>query len=589
MNTQTRIQGAEPTVGIADLLAVLRRRRTLMIGAGSLVFSLGLALAFLWPPSYKSTATILIEEQEIPAEFVHSTITSYADQRIEVIKQQVISRTTLWKIVEQYNLYADMRRRSSVEDVIKQFTDDIKVEVISADVIDRRTQMSTKATIAFTVSYFGGSAETAQKVCNELTSLFLAENLRTRERQAAEATTFLQQEAVTLAKHIEEVEANISKFKQRANGALPELMAFNLQLMNQTDRELMEADQQIRSLEERQTYLEGELSTIKPNTPILSVTGERILDSQERLKTLRAEYASLSGHLASDHPDVIKMKLEIDALEKDTKQGPDADEISKQLVDARATYATLSERLTDDHPDVIKIRQTVTSLENEARRVGQYPRSKSTQPPENPTYINMQAQLKSVTSSLEALRNTRATLKRRLADYSQRIERTPEMEPDYLALARDRDTSMQKYQDIRSRLLEAKVSEGLEVQRKGERFSLLDPPSLPENPERPNRRAIALLGFVVALASGVGGAALAENLDHAVYSSEQLARVTHMVPLAVIPYMPNKADVRRALTRRKILRMTGVGAVATVLALAHLFWLPLDVVWFAVLRKIGLN
>lgn len=589
MTSPARIQESEPIVGLSDLLAVLRRRRTLMIMTGGLLFALGLALAFLWPPSYKSTATILIEEQEIPAEFVHSTITSYADQRIEVIKQQVISRTTLWKIVEQYNLYAEMRRRSSVEDVVKQFTDDVKIEVISADVIDRRTQVSTKATIAFTVSYFSGSAETAQKVCNELTSLFLAENLKTRERQAAEAATFLQQEAVTLSKHIEEVEANISKFKQRASGALPELMAFNLQLMNQTDRELMEADQQIRSLEERQTYLEGELSTIKPNTPILSVTGERILDSQERLKTLRAEYAGLSAHLAADHPDVIRMKLEIEALEKETKQGPDNEEITKQLVDARAILATMSERLSADHPDVVRVRRTIASLENEARRIGPTSRSLAAQPPENPTYINMQAQLKSVTSSLEALRKTRTALKRRLEDYSQRIERTPEMEPDYLALARDRDTSMQKYQDIRSRLLEAKVSEGLEVQRKGERFSLLDPPSLPENPERPNRRAIALLGLVVALASGVGSAALAENLDHAIHSTEQLARVTQALPLAVIPYMPNKADLIRAVTRRRRLRWAGVGAAAAIVILGHLFWLPLDVVWFAALRKIGLD
>ena len=163
------------------------------------------------------------------------------------------------------------------------------------------------------------------------------------------------------------------------------------------------------------------------------------------------------------------------------------------------------------------------------------------------------------------------------------------MEPDYLALARDRDTSMQKYQDIRSRLLEAKVSEGLEVQRKGERFSLLDPPSLPENPERPNRRAIALLGLVVALASGVGAAALAENLDHAVHSAVQLASVAHAPPLAVIPYMPNTADFSRAVTRRRMLRWAGLGAVAAIMILGHLFWLPLDVIWFAALRKFGLD
>jgi len=155
-----------------------------------------------------------------------------------------------------------------------------------------------KATIAFTVSYQSEQPVLAQKVANELTSLFLGQNLKSRERQAQEATTFLQQEAESLSAHINEVDDKIAAFKQKAAGALPELMSLNLSLLNQTDRELMDIDQQIRSLEERRTYLEGELATIKPNTPIMSVTGERILDSAERLRSLRAEYAAASANLA---------------------------------------------------------------------------------------------------------------------------------------------------------------------------------------------------------------------------------------------------------------------------------------------------
>ena len=559
------------------------------MAVGGLLFTLGLTAALFWPATYKSTATILIEEQEIPPELVHSTITSFADQRIEIIKQQVMSRTSLWKVVEQYDLYADMRRTSPTEDVVKRFTKDIEVEVISADVIDKRTQHATKATIAFTVSYQSGSPETAQKVANELTSLFLGENLKSRERQAQETTTFLQQEAASLAKHIEEVEAKIAQFKQKANGALPELMSLNLQLMNQADRELMDLDQQIRSLEERQAYLEGELATIKPNTPIMSVTGERILDSVERLRALRAEYAGVSGSFAADHPDVIRMKQEIQALEKETGASPESEELAKQLVDARAALVTLSDRFGPEHPDVVKTRRTIGSLEQDIKRIGGAQGKKSVQRPENPAYINIQAQLKSATSSLEALRGSRTAVKRRLQDYAKRVERTPELEPDYLMLARDRDTSTEKYQDIRSRLLEAKVSEGLEVQRKGERFSLIDPPGLPENPEKPNRKAIALLGFILALAGGAGAAAVAENMDHSIRAPEQLARLTQAFPLAVIPYMPNRTDVTRARTRLRLIRGAGVAVVAALLLLSHVFWTPLDVLWYAALRRIGIE
>ncbi len=589
MPTHLPTSQLEPTFNLREYLTILQRRRLSVLLVGGLLLCISLAGAILWPASYKSTATILIEEQEIPAELVHSTITSYADQRIEMIKQQVMSRSSLWRVVEEYDLYPTMRLENPTEGVIKQFIKDIEVEVMSADVIDKRTQHATKATIAFTVSYNSGTAQTAQKVANELTSLFLGENLKSRERQAQETTTFLKQEAESLSQHIEEVEAKLSQFKQRASGALPELMSLNLQMMNQADRELVDLDQQIRSLEERKNYLEGELATIKPNTPILSVTGERILDSVERLRALRAEYASASANFAADHPDVIRMKQELSALERETGAGPEGEEIAKQLIDAKARLATLTDRLGSEHPDVAQTKRTIAALQRDLGRLGTGAFNRTQQRPENPAYINIQAQLNSVLSSLDGLKNSRTIVKRRLQDYATRVEKTPALEPDYLVLIRDRDTSAQKYQDIRSRLLEAKVSEGLEVQRKGERFSLIDPPGLPEAPEKPNRKAIVLLGLILAMAGGAGAAALAEHLDHSIRAPEQLVRVAQAFPLAVIPYLPNQKDLARAMRRRSRIRLAGLGAVAVALLLCHVFWTPLDVVWYATLKRFGVE
>lgn len=581
---------ADPVKSLHDYMSLFQSRKRLILQVSGSLLLLSISIALLWPPTYKSTATILIEEQEIPSDLVHSTITSYADQRIETIKQQVMSRTTLWKVVEQYDLYEQLRKSTPVEDVVKQFAKDIEIEVISADVVDKRTQHPSKATIAFTVAYQSKSPELAQKVANELTSLFLGENLKSRERQAQEATSFLQQEAENLAKHIGEIDDKIAAFKQRAQGALPELMPLNQQLLNQSDRELMDVDQQIRTLEERKNYLEGELATIKPNSPMISASGERILDSSERLRSLRAEYAGASGNLAPDHPDIVKMKQEIEALEKETGHLPEVEEASKQLVDARASLATISERLGKEHPDVVTAQRRIAALEQEVRKLRAVPQRKNpTQRPENPAYINLQAQLNSATSSLDALRKTKADVKRRLQDYATRLEKTPEMEPEYLVLIRDRDTSGQKYQDIRSRLLEAKVSEGLEVQRKGERFSLIDPPSLPEKPSKPNRLIIVIAGIIIAAGGGLGSGVAAESLDHSIRSPEQLAQLTHMFPLAVVPFMPNEQDLSKAVKRRRIVRGAGVGALAMILLLLHAFVVPLDVLWFAALRRFGIE
>ena len=217
------------------------------------------------------------------------------------------------------------------------------------------------------------------------------------------------------------------------------------------------------------------------------------------------------------------------------------------------------------------------------------PRKSPVQRPENPAYINLQAQLNSATSSLEGLRKTRVDIKRRLQAYATRLEKGPEIEPEYLVLTRDRDTSGQKYQEIRSRLLEAKVSEGLEVQRKGERFSLIDPPSLPEKPFKPNRMAIILLGLILAIGGGVGSGAVAESLDHSIRTPDQLAALTQHFPLAVVPFMPNETDLSRVKMRWRLVKTAGVSAFGVMLVILHVFVIPLDVLWFAALRRFGIG
>jgi hypothetical protein len=153
---------------------------------------------------------------------------------------------------------------------------------------------------------------------------------------------------------------------------------------------------------------------------------------------------------------------------------------------------------------------------------------------------------------------------------------------------RDRDNSVAKYHEIRSKLLEAQVAEGLEAQRKAERFSLIDPPALPERPARPNRPVLLVLSGVIALAGGFGAGAAAENLDRALYSPRAVALLTQEPPLAVVPFLQNDADRRRAARRRRV-RFGFALLLAVVLpAAVHLLWLPLDVVWLAALRKFGL-
>ena len=180
---------------IGDYLSALNRRKAPLLITAAVILSIVVLVALLLPPAYRSTATILIEQQEIPQDLVRPTITSYADQRIQVISQQVMTRANLMKIVDKYELYAPQRQKETVEEIIERMRKDIKLDLVTTDVTDRRLGGKMTATIAFTLSYDSVSPEKAQKVANELTSLYLNENLQSRKQKAEEVSSFLAEEA----------------------------------------------------------------------------------------------------------------------------------------------------------------------------------------------------------------------------------------------------------------------------------------------------------------------------------------------------------------------------------------------------------
>src|SRR5438128_3870796 len=211
----------EETKDLRDYFTAFRRRKKQVLTTVVILFLISMVVAAMLPSVYRSTATILIEQQEIPPDLVRSTISSYADQRIQVISQQVMTRANLMQIVQKYNLYPSYRRSKTSEETLERLRKDIKLDILKADVIDQRSGAKTTATIAFSLSYEGETAEGAQKVANELVSLYLNENLKNRQQKSAEASTFLAEEAAKLSEHIAQTEKKLAVFKAKNMGRLP--------------------------------------------------------------------------------------------------------------------------------------------------------------------------------------------------------------------------------------------------------------------------------------------------------------------------------------------------------------------------------
>jgi uncharacterized protein involved in exopolysaccharide biosynthesis len=540
--------------------------------------------AGLWPPTYESTATILIEEPDVPRDLISSTVTSYADQRLQVITQRVMTTQNLIGIINKFDLYAQERQRSPINLLVQEMRQDIDMTLVSADVVDPRSGRATQATIAFTLSFQDSVPETAQRVLNELVSLYLSENLRTRRAQAAETTEFLSSEAAKFEALINQLEAKLADFKRLNSGRLPEQSALNLQLMDRTERELIETRRQIQGLDERKIFLQAELTQISPYDSYL-IDGQRILSPAERLRALQTQFVSLQGIYGPKHPDVMKVAREIEALQLEAGAQTDPAELQLRVEALQTELTVARERYAEGHPDVVRLQRQLAATQAALATAGSAPPKPAAAKPDNPTYIQLQAQLDAVNSDRRALTAQQASLEGKLKSLEQRILDAPQIEREYLLLQRDYENALASYREVRAKETAAQLGQALETERKGERFSLIEPPDLPLEPVQPNRWAILVLGFVFSVAAGVGCAALFESLDQAVYGPKQLAAIAGAPPLVVVPNIRNPMDARRTWSRASLSILGTLVILVGGLYLVQEFFLPLDVLWSIAERR----
>lgn len=565
--------------GLQDYIALFRRRMWQVVIPFAAVLAITLAVALVLPPVYRSAATILIEEPDVPRELVTSTITSFADQRLQIINQRVMATQNLLDILRKYDLYADKRRDLPLSEVIEDMREDIGMHLISAEVRDPKSGGPTKATIAFKVSFDHGRPDIAQRVANEVVSLYLSENLRERQEKATETAAFLQSEATRLEGEIAGLERQLAELKQKFAGSLPEQLEYTMQVIGRAEQELRDLDRQLQSLDEREIFLQAELSRLNPYGSYV-VEGQPVLSPSDQLKALRTQLITLSGRYGSDHPDVLKLQREVDALEREAGGGADAAVIARELERVRVELGIAREKYTEDHPDVAKLRRQEASLiasQQSARRAPA--RVRADQPPDNPAYVQINAQLEAVRADRRATARQITDTKRKLAQYEERIAGMPLVEKDYQHLTRAFESATAEYRDIKNKLMAADLGRALETERKGERFSLLEPPLLPTRPIKPKRWAIVALGLVLAVLAGMGSALLLDTLDTAVYSPRQIATLTGSAPLVVIPYIETAFDRMRARRRRTGLLAAGTAGLVAAIALVHYAVLPLDVAW----------
>jgi uncharacterized protein involved in exopolysaccharide biosynthesis len=516
---------------------------------------------------------------------VPSTVTTFASRQIQYINQRVMTRTNLAQIIEKFDLFPEERKYLPTLLLVQDVEKDMSIDVIDVQQQGAGGQQ-INSTIAFKLGFEHTNPQTARQVANELVSLYLAENVRSRTEQTAETSQFMQAEVDRLETEVKDLETQIAAIKRDNERSLPELMTFNMQLMNSIDNDILEIDRQIQSLRENKIMLDAELAKLSPLATTVTAEGKPVSSPQDQLKALQTELARLEGRYSPDHPDVQRVRRDLESVRAQLGADISLDQNSANLAQARVELAKAQASYSADSPQVQQAERLVRSLEARAaepRRQGM-----GSMEPDNPVYIQIRAQREMLDSQERSLVTKQSELRARRSEAERNMVKSSDVEKDLSGLVRRLQSATFSYQNARERLVTAKMGQSLETQSKGERFALVEPPDLPLLPSSPNRPVLLALLIVLVLAAGLGWPQVAESMDEAIHSSRAVERVQGAPPIAEIPLIETAADRKSERNVRVGVLLIAPVIVAIILAIVHFFFIPLDVLWYVGLRRLGM-
>jgi uncharacterized protein involved in exopolysaccharide biosynthesis len=424
------MQQSQPSI---DYLAILRRRIHWLIWPALLVFLAAAAVALSLPNVYKSEATIMIEEQRIPGGLVASTVTTYADQRIQTIKQEAMSRSKILDLVKKFDLYPDQRQKISTDALVKKVKESISIRPLSAAVRTGKSDRSSSVTIAFILSFEGENPRKVQAVVNDLASFFLAKNLKARQASAKGTTDFLQKQAEKAKQSVSELDKEIAKFKEAHLEELPEFMQLNLQKVEKINEKMNNTDRQILALQEQSIMVKYKLAFVNP----YSGAGGRVLSNEEKLQELELRYTEFKSKYSERHPKVNALKKEIEILRNMVEQFQDLNQKRNRLKELEQNLAQLLSRYSDQHPVVRRIKAEIKELKKEIEAEENYGNNigktgqVNIRNVTNPAYINLQSELDRINLRLASLENEKKALIEEEEQIYAKLRTMPDVEKRY--------------------------------------------------------------------------------------------------------------------------------------------------------------
>jgi polysaccharide chain length determinant protein (PEP-CTERM system associated) len=491
------------------VLDILRRRWSLGIVIASVALTIVVSVTLSLPNLYRASAVILVEGQQIPQDYVRTTVTMGLERRLRILSEEILSRAKLGELIDQFDLYRDLRTKLISEDTIAAaMRRDIGIQ------IKGRGSSGGNDTVVFEVGFLNPDPNKVKDIANTLAAFYIEGNVRVRAQQSQDTSEFLGSELQTVKERLERQERQVVEYKTLHMGELPEQMTANLATLTVLQKQMEVISESLANRRVRRDTLQQkeELATVHTGSGAISPP----LPIEARLDILKSQLAELRTRFFDTHPDIIRLKQQIVLLEEERK-------IRKENPQSGQVLSALS------------LQDSTAHLEQNA----------------------VEGEIKNLTAGLEKVQQD-------IALYKQRIENTPKREQELTSLSRDYQSTRDLYTSMLKRLDEAKLADSLEQRQKAEHFRLLEPAVDPQEPAEPKRALLLLLGCGASVALAVAAMLLWEILDTSIHQLEDLKALTKTPILGSVPPIFTEDD-RLQKRRRHV-----AGAVALAVALLTL-------------------
>jgi polysaccharide chain length determinant protein (PEP-CTERM system associated) len=483
-----------------DYLAMFRRRMKIILIPALLAPLAGFLVSYLFAAKYTSQSLVLVEAPKIPDAVVQQVFTEDLTEHINAIEQRVKSPSRLRPMVERLGL---VKGGQSLEDVIDNIQLNMTIQPVITDLSQvgpvKKKPGQSGSVPAFSVNYTASTAREAQQICNDLTSMLLEEDLKTRQDATQGTTVFLTQQVADAKQNLDDLDKKLAAFKNQHMGQLPGDEENNLKILMGLNSQLDANTQSLNRATQDKSYTESVLAQqLAAWKTSHSESDPKTL--QQQLSQLQAQLIDLQARYTEDHPDVIKTKADIA-------------QVKKKLAELDAASATGGD----------------TANEKES----------GSEPPE---IRQLRLQVHQYQELVAQATRDQKRLQQEIGVYQSRVASSPSVEEEYKELARDYENGQKVYQDDLAKQSTSKMATQAQQEQQGEQMALLNPANLPDAPSFPNRLLFAGGGLGAGLVLGMGLALWMELRDKCIRTEADAEAALEIPMLVAVPWIVETAQ-----------------------------------------------